>query len=167
MGNFLRRIRGALGNALTWGVAWFTGGLAIATGLFLTGLYPASAGWLVALAIAKNVGVTGFLTGGVFSLYLGVVHRQRQLHELRAGRLAFAGAVIAAVLSVGTLVLNGGLILPIQALVGDGLIAALLGAVTAGGTIRLSQRASGRLRGDAPDALEGEREGLDRLSART
>jgi len=165
MTRFLRRIRGALGNALTWGVAWFAGGLAITTAAFLTGLYPASAGWWVAFAIAKAVGVTGFITGGAFSLYLGIVHRDRQLHELRAGRLALAGAVIAAVLSVSLLVLNGGLILPIQALVGDGLIAALLGAVTAGGTIRLSQRAAGA--GDGLRALEREQEGLDRLSART
>lgn len=162
--NFLRKIRGALGNALTWGVAWFTGGLAITTTLFLTGLYPAAVGWGVAFAIAMNVGVTGFITGGAFSLYLSVVHRHRQLQELRAGRLALAGAVIAAVLSVGMLVMNGGLILPIQALIGDGLIAATLGALTAGGTIRLSQRASGRLSGDA---LERERSALDRLTARS
>lgn len=165
MGKWLRRIRGALGNALTWGVAWFVGGLGLTTALFLAGIYPVSAGWWLAFAIAKNVGVTGFLTGGAFSLYLGVVHRDRGIHELRAGRLALAGAVIATVLSLGILALVGGLGLPIQALIGEALIAATLGAVTAGGTIHLSQRAPGRLDGESPGAFEGGREDLDRLTA--
>lgn len=164
MTRFLRRVRGVLGNALTWGIAWFAAGLAITTTLLLIGPRPASAGWWVVFAIAKTVGVTGFITGGVFSLYLGVVHRDRQLHELRAGRLALAGGVIASGLSVGLLVANGGLILPMQAVIGEGLIAAALGALTAGGTIRLSQRAAGS--GDASSALEREREDLVRLSAR-
>jgi hypothetical protein len=163
MKNIFRRIRGAIGNALTWGVAWFAGGLALAGGLIVTGFYPASAGWVIALAIAKNLGVTGFFTGGVFSVYLGLAHHHHQLHDLRAGRMALVGAAIAAGSSLGLLVATFGAVLTANALIVDGLIAAVFGAITAGGTIGLSQRASRGLRGARLEGLEREQTDVDRF----
>lgn len=163
MRKLLRRIRGALGNALTWGVAWFTGALAISGALLLSGVFAPAAGWWVAFLIAKNMGITGFVTGGAFSLYLGFAHRKHQLHDLSAARLAAVGGVLAAGTALASLALAGGMFLPMGALILDGAIGAVFGAVTAGGTILLSQRSSRHLAGPSLRALEEEQRGLDSL----
>lgn len=89
---FLRRLRGALGNAVFWGLAWFVIGFVViaaesllASGtIFLPGL------------IAQSVfaGLIGSITGGVFSAYVAARFRHMRVEDLKAGQFALGGAFI-------------------------------------------------------------------------
>lgn len=162
MRDILRKIRGAVGNALIWAVAWFGAGLAIGAVLYLAGLFPVTSGWGVVLIMAKTLAVPGFVTGGAFSVYLGVRHRNRHILDLSVLRLALAGGAVAAVTLVGYLVAQGAPAYPSVLLI-DGAIAGGLGAVTAGGTILLSKHATRRMRDGSMEALEREQADAARL----
>lgn len=103
MGRWLRRIRGALGMGLLWGVAWFGAGLAIMlTALVLTGSTGADVPYPV------GFGALGFIAGVVFSIVLGIVERNGRFDEISMGRFAGWGAVggfIFATLFTGTVTL--------------------------------------------------------------
>jgi len=138
----LKRLRGAIGNALVWAVAW-AGGVAaflLVYSLFLD-LTPGAHPWRGIDKIAGLFGGMGFLCGGAFSLYLGVIGRNKRLDELGAIRYGLRGAIAA------------GLILPIFAFVVHGpggfefwlvtflesAIAIVLGGISAFGTVKLAQ----------------------------
>lgn len=71
MKNVLRRLRGAIGNAVVWGVTWFAGAFtAFGAMELIWGLDAPIAPWRLILAIATNVGITGVVTGFAFSGYL-------------------------------------------------------------------------------------------------
>jgi hypothetical protein len=153
---FLRRLRGAIGNALAWAISWFGASLALLSAMKLVGALPA---WELVLYVAANIGVTGLLTGGVFSAFLRAAYADRPLLSIRVGRLALAGAAIAATCTplVGLVLrsLAGQAIVAADLLAGAPL-AAVLGALTAGGTIHVAQREARRLASGATAELETE-----------
>ena len=161
MKNFLRRLRGALGNAMVWGTAWFGAGFALWTAFYLLGQPLPGDPWRVIPYVAANFGVAGFLAGGAFSAFLRVAYRDRPILEIKVGRFALGGAVIAGLLfptvtmlarmSIGTGMSLGDLL-------ATGLMAAFFGGVTAGGTIKLAQRTTRKLSGAAIDELETEQD---------
>ena len=128
MGSLFRKIRGALGNAVVWGVGWFGVGLALLTVASVGGLLPLVTTVGDVLRLAGYVGAAGFATGGAFSLYIAIAYRNRTLADIRPGRFALAGAVIAGAASI----VVGGAVLP----------AAALGGLTGFGTIKLAQQGS-------------------------
>lgn len=148
MMSLLKRIRGALGNALVWGAAWCGVGFAYLTALHLAGGAPESEPWRLILYVSANFAVTGMIAGGAFSAYLATMYRGRDLLGIRVSRFALGGAVTAAALSsLATLVAKGlaGAGASFDALIASGMWGAVLGGVTAAGTIKLAQTASRQL----------------------
>lgn len=84
--NLFRRLRGAIGNAVVWGAGWATLGLAVFATLKVTGILPAEASWLDAIAIAAKLGIIGGVAGGAFSALVGLLYRGRRLSDLSAVR---------------------------------------------------------------------------------
>lgn len=158
---FLRRLRGAVRNALVWGASWFTAGLVLLVPIHLLDLLPVSNPWTVILSFSGNLGVVGFLVGGGFSAYLSLAYRNRLLLEIKAGRFALAGAVVAVLLSpiVGHVaVASSGLGASLGDLVAGGVFPAVMGGITAAATIKLAQNASRRLARPAAEQLEAEQQ---------
>ena len=143
--NFSRPLRGALGNAVVWGVGWSALAFAVFAVLKVAGFLPAGVIWLDALVIAPKLGMMGGLAGGAFSLAIGGLYRGRRLSDLSALRFGAAGGIMAGVfvpLFLQTMnVLSGGGLVPMGLVLDDALLAALFGAAAAGGSLKLAQRA--------------------------
>lgn len=157
MRNLLRKIRGAIGNAVTWAMAWFGISFLSFGALSLLGLVPGM-GLGILLRLALNVGFTGFLAGTGFAFFLGTVYRNHRLEDLRVGRIAAGGAVVAGLISpllsiaaigLGASGIGAGF------LVANAIGAAIFGGLTAGGTVMMAKRSSARLeRGDSGDETQ-------------
>lgn len=160
MRRILRNIRGAVGNAVVWATSWFAATFTVWSALHLLGgLLPVAEPWGLITAISAGAGFSGFVSGLVFSGFLRAAYSGRSLLDLSVPRLALAGAAVAGALSVAggfALQLLFGVILPIGAVATSAIMPALLGALTAGGSIRAAQGAERRLAGTSLDALEAE-----------
>lgn len=116
----LRRIRGAIGMALTWGAAWA-----------VPGLVAGVPEWIL----------VGMVSGAGFSIVLGLGESGSRFEELSAKRLAgwgALGAVLSAVLATPMfLVLSSGALEvgPFLIVVG------LMGAASAAGTLAIARHA--------------------------
>lgn len=147
MRKLLRRIRGAIGNALTWAVAWFSGTFVVLGSLGLAGLVP-PIGLSILLRLSLNVGITGFLAGTGFSLFLGTRYRRHELGDLRAGRIALWGAAVSGLVAptLSVLVMGVGASgVGLGFLTASFLGAATFGGLTAGGSVIVAQRSARRL----------------------
>jgi hypothetical protein len=156
MSGFLRKLRGALGMAVSWAVGWGVLGFGvISVSVVLLG--DPNQFWETVGPLTALTGLSGFVGGAVFSLVLGAGYRRRRLGELKPGRMALWGA--GAALFIPAALLGVGLIVhvPVEAGLVAGVGAALgaLGAGTAGGMVWLAQKADGGLGGG---------EDLDRLT---
>ena len=89
MRGWLRRIRGALGMGLTWGVAGFLAGIGIE---LIHNVWPNPFGSMVDIWPAA-LGYPAFFGGVAFSSVLGIVGRRRRFDELSHPRFAVLGAV--------------------------------------------------------------------------
>ena len=89
MRKWLRRIRGAIGMGITWGVAWAGAGtvLAVVTRFRADAPFP-----LV-------FGVLGFIAGVIFSAVLALTERGRTLDQMSLPRFAGWGAMGGVLLS--------------------------------------------------------------------
>lgn len=147
MRNLFRKIRGAIGNALTWAAAWFGGSFLAFGALSVTGLIPPM-GLGILLRLALSVGITGFFAGTGFSLFLGTAHRHHRLEDLRAGRIALGGAIVSGLVAPALSIAVMGFGAPgigFGFLAANAMGAAVFGGLTAGGTVALAQRSSRRL----------------------
>jgi hypothetical protein len=132
----LRRVRGALGLALTWAVTWavaagLAGGILSSIVLLLRGTIP-PVGLLIA-AFALAGAISGFVSGAGFALLLTTSARRRTLDDLNPLHFGALGAIPAAVF---------GWILFHQA--GLTVIATGVGFVAATGSLILARRANDR-----------------------
>jgi len=132
----LRRVRGALGLALTWAVTWavaagLTGGLVSSAILLLRGTIP-PVGLLIA-AFALAGAISGFVSGAGFALLLTTSAHRRTLDDLNPLHFGALGAIPAAVF---------GWLLFHQA--GLAFIATTFGFVAATGSLILARRANDR-----------------------
>lgn len=160
MRGILRRFRGAVGNAVVWGVSWFSTALALLGGVNLIwGFQAVDDPWRLVLYVSANVGVTGFLTGLAFSGYLRLRYFDRPLLGIRIRRVALGGAAVAVACStmVGVLArLSVGMPIALGDLLSGFPMVAILGAVTAGTTVRLAQASQQKEVGAAASELEVE-----------
>lgn len=146
MRRILRKLRGALGTAVTWAFAWAVAGTALTGVLFL---FESELGFSVFFEVAPWLALVaggwGFVGGAVFSVALGTVFRRRRLEELSVGRMAFWGGLAGALLPLTVMSLIAA---ESAGAVGSGMVAwttavfAGLGATTAGGTVRMAQGAA-------------------------
>lgn len=126
---FLRRLRGLVGTAATWGIAWF-GVAAVFFGLRTLGALPIG----MVLFSAAGVGAAGFLAGAGFSAVLMLAERKksfRELSMLRMTGLGFVGSVLAGLPFL--LELSGGPLFSALGLLG------VLGAMSSSGTLKVAR----------------------------
>lgn len=129
MSEWLRRVRGAIGMGITWGVAWLAAGLVL---LLIVGPNAAD------VPFPLFFGLLGFLGGLLFSGVLGLVERRRSFEEMSLPRFAGWGAAGGFLLSV-----------VLSAVIGWGALAflgplfALSGAACAAGSLALARQAEG------------------------
>lgn len=157
-----RRLRGAVRNAVAWGVAWFTLGFVTILALRAIGVVvPSRVTWLDALGMSIKIGVMGGITGGAFSAFISLFYRGRRLSEINWVRFGLGGGIVAglfvpAFMVIANLISGDGLP-PFEAIRGDIIMSALFGGVAAGASMWLAQRG---------EALPGGREDeIERLGA--
>lgn len=129
MSGWRRRIRGAIGMGITWGVAWLAAGLVL---LLIVGPNAAD------VPFPLFFGLLGFLGGLLFSGVLGIVERRRSFEEMSLPRFAGWGAVGGVLLSVALSVAIGWGALPLL-----GPLFAVSGAACAAGSLALARKAEG------------------------
>ena len=156
MKTLLRRIRGALGTSLTWGATWFgaTFALLAVVSFFADGrVMPLGDLFPSMVQISGLNALVGCITGGTFSAYNAGNFRARRLEDLRPGRFAIGGILIAVTLTlvvviwlkvsaIGELPLLHDLSMPM-------LLSAALGGFTGFGSLRMAQSALPALTSDA------------------
>lgn len=151
--NIFRRIRGALGNAVAWAVAWFLAAFPIHVAYWMFGVRPGPF-WERALGVMLNYAGGGFLAGAAFSLYLGIAGRNQRLSDLKPGRIGLGSAATVGVVIPGLLWYFGD---PQISLASGVLIASTFGVlagVTALSQVKMAQRALGPGDDGSPDELE-------------
>jgi len=168
VGNIFRRLRGALGNALVWGVGWFTSAFTVFAALRVAGIIPPAISWEAGLDTAIRLGVMGVIAGGAFSSVIRLLYHGRRLSEISWVRFGIGGAVVTGLfvptfISVMRLIEGDGF-LPLESLLTNGLIAAVFGGAAAGGSLKLAQLADTLLPGRSQDQLD-RLEGVDRLAS--
>ena len=89
MGKWVRRIRGAIGMGLTWGVAWSLAG-SVPRWLF---------GFNTDVPFPLVFGVVGFIAGVIFFAVLVVTEGRRRLDQMSLPRFAGWGAISGFLLS--------------------------------------------------------------------
>jgi hypothetical protein len=143
--SIIRRVTGAVKNAVVWGAAWFL----LAMGVFglahVTGVGPAEASLLDAIGMSIRVGVMGGITGGAFSAFIGTFYRGRRLADINWVRFGIGGAIgggsfVTAFLTSANLLTGDGLP-ALRNILDDIVIGTGFGGATAAATMWLAQRA--------------------------
>jgi len=144
VGSRFRRLRGALRNALVWGAGFAVAGFGVFTVLKLAGVFP-RADWIAGAGLAARMGIVGFVAGGAFSTIVRLVYHGRRLRDINWVRFAAAGGVVTGVfvpLFLQTMnLLTDGHLVPWRLVLDDGIWATVFGAVAAGASLKLAQRA--------------------------
>lgn len=91
MSKWLRRIRGAIGMGLTWGLAWFAAGMAL---LIIVGPDAAD------VPFPLGFGFLGFLAGITFSAVLASLEGRRRFDQISLPRFAGWGGIGGGLFSV-------------------------------------------------------------------
>ena len=156
MGMWLRRLRAALGNAVTWAVGWAPVGLVL--GMWVAyGLPPRVSFWGIAFEMALSTALAGFIAGGAFAIVLGVVERKRTLADLKVSRIALLGAAGGMAFPVVSFLISGlgGVNLGADFYLATLGLTGVLGAGCSAGSLLLARRAERlELETGAPDQLE-------------
>ncbi|HST58611.1 MAG TPA: hypothetical protein VLK84_07985 [Longimicrobium sp.] len=152
--NIIKQVRAAMGTAVVWGAAWTALGLAAFAALKVAGVLPESVTWLDGPMIAPRFGIIGGVVGAAFSAFVGVMYRGRRLSDLRALRFGIGGGIVAGLFVPVFLqtmnLLSGDGLVPMELVLDDSLWASVFGAVAAGGSLLLAQRAQTLLPGGSP-----------------
>lgn len=142
MSSLLRRLRGLVGMAVTWGAGWF-GVSAVGWGIALWGQVPLG----VVLNLAAGVGMAGAIAGAGFAVIVGIAERKHSFEEISFLRFAAWGAlggVLVGLPFIGELIYIGYLG-PFFGILGG------LGATSAAGSLALA-----RMGADPRPLREGE-----------
>ncbi|NNM06234.1 MAG: hypothetical protein HKO65_14180 [Gemmatimonadetes bacterium] len=142
--NILRRLRGALGNALVWASTWFVAAFPLTAVFYFFGYFGSQPFWPIALGTATSLTGIGFLAGTAFSLFLGIAGRNHRLQDLRPFRFALGSGITAGlIIPAFGIVVNtlGGFSTPLGPSVVVASVAAVLTGFTALGQIKIAQGA--------------------------
>lgn len=148
MPGWLRRIRGAFGTGLTWGVTWAVGGIGIGISTFLP-WHPFSAFMRVMDAPLPAMAIPGFVAGVLFSGVLRAAARGSRFANLSVGKFALWGAVGGALLvsfpfalaAVGLASMEGSPHTPAQAIAAVAPVFIVFSSASAVASILLARRA--------------------------
>ena len=145
MKSLFRRLRGALGNALVWAGAWFIAAFPLTALAPL--IFPTTPNFTylgAAMFLAPALGVIGFVSGGAFSLYLGITGRDRDLHRLKPGWIGLGTGLtvglLMAVFFILFVTLRGFPVSFAPTIIGASVFGGLAG-LTALGQVKVAQRA--------------------------
>jgi len=139
---WLRRIRGALGTAVTWSFAWIPFGALWGLGDWL--LFPdATPLSYLLVASAALFGGAGFAGGAIFSLVLNRIEGRRGFDQLTVPRFFGWGALGGILLSAVLLLSNGVGQLSLADIVAL-ITLPLLGAGSAAGSLMIARSADDR-----------------------
>ena len=95
MSGLLRRLRGAVGIGITWGVLWV--GVGFALSAVISAIHPGDIGPGEGLGVALPIlGLVGFLSGLGFAAFLTIAERKTRLSELSLARVALWGLLGSA-----------------------------------------------------------------------
>lgn len=138
----MRRLRGAIGIGIAWGLAWLAAGLVL---LAIVGPDAAD------VPFPLFFGFLGFVAGVTFSVVLGLTEGRRSFEQMSIKRFATWGAV-------GGLLLSGVMAgaIGVESLVSLGPLFAASGAICASGSLALARRATTHAAlgdGNRPDRL--------------
>ena len=143
MNQVIRRIRGTIGNALTWGSVWFG-----ATFLFATSVEVIFGRFnFMSILLGSSVlGAVGALTGGAFSAYLAANFRRQRIDDLSPVGVAVGGGLVAALVTLVfiiavTTVENSGWPLLLGDLAFPLGFSTILGGITGYSSVKLAQSA--------------------------
>ena len=153
MMKWLKRIRGAVGTALTWAAGWSVVGAIFWAVTVVLGGEPTIAGFVVSgWVVAASYATAGFIGGGIFSTVLGLVEGRRRFDQMSLPRFAAWGALGGLLLSM-FLIATGAVTGPVQVF-GLGVVT-LLSAGSASGSLALARRADDRqLLGDGTNVAD-------------
>jgi len=157
--NFLKRLGGAVRNAVVWGVTWFALAFVTIIGLRTIGVVvPPEIGVLDAIGMAIRVGVAGGMAGGAFAVFISLFYRGRRLSQINWVRFGLGGAIVAelfilAFFAFGSLV-SGDAFPALDDILSDLIIAAVFGGIAAGASMWVAQRAETQSIG-GPDRHDG------------
>ena len=154
MNSWIRRLRGAVGIGIAWGLAWLAAGLVL---LAIVGVGAAD------VPFPLFFGLLGFIAGVIFSGILGLAERHRRFDQMSMPRFAGWGAV-------GGLVLSGvmAIVVGAESLLVLGPIFALSGAACASGSLALARKGIARdeLGAGMDDTALGDGEPRDLIERR-
>ena len=164
----LNKLRGALGIALTWAVAWAVAGVALVAVIYVSAdPWPdALPFWEFARSSVFRFGLYGLMSGALFSGALATIHRRRTLGELKPAWVGLWGGLAGFLISIGVLGVafaTGGIPSspePVRAIAlgASTIIYGGIGAATAVGTIMLAQKGAREIESSDPrPAIEGVR----------
>lgn len=157
MGALLRKLRGALGTALTWGIGWTIIGFT-SVSLYVLFRGYGNVFWDTVRPVTLLAGLSGMVSGALFSLALGTFFSRRRLSDLSPRIMALWGAVAGLVVPLGLLgvgIANNMNFGPDVAVGGAIVGIGALGALTAGGTIKLAQLGEGEANAPGRDEMLG------------
>ena len=138
----VRIIRGILGTAAAWGLAWIP--LTVATwsiGAALGAQLPPLRFWGMMLVGAA---IRGAITGTVFATVVAIAGRHREFKALRLRHMIVWGGIgglVGAALNLSAYLLNSSLAIPLVPLGLSLGFSSLLGALSGAGTLYVARRA--------------------------
>lgn len=132
--------------AVIWAVGWSATafGLIYALSFFMPG-NRGEAFWGTILQGSLLAGASGFVSGTVFSVALTTFFRERNLGQMRPGRMALLGTTCALLIpgALYGLSLLIGMTINGQVIAGAAAWLAITGGLTGGGIIKVAQLAGG------------------------
>jgi hypothetical protein len=145
MSEWKRRLRGAVGSAVIWGVACAGAFLAGYLVMGALGRLDGGLGLLDGIGMAIRVGVMGGIAGGAVATLIGFMYRGRRLATIDWRRFGLAAglttAVFVPVFMQSMNLLSGDGMVPWDRIDGDALFMGICGGIIAAGTMKLAQRA--------------------------
>lgn len=138
-----RRLRGAIRNALVWGVCWSALTIPTYAILRVTGMISDTSSWLNVIPLAVRFGVVGTIAGAAFSVVVSVFYHGRRLSEISWIRFGMAAGVVTALfvpafLQTMNLISGDGLV-PWRFVLDDIPATGVFGAIAAASSLRLAQ----------------------------
>ncbi len=168
MSNIRRRLRGALRNAVVWGIGWGILGFATTMLVRMTGLVDAPVSVLDAIGTGIKVGVVGGIAGTAFSAFIALVYRNRRIQDISWWRFGLGGSAVTTVgmtgLMEGASLLSGGGFVPWNLISYDVASFVVFGFGAAAISIKFAQLATS-LGATADEAILDERRSADQLTS--
>ena len=163
-----RRLRGALGNALVWGVGWSAAAFVVMAVMGVAGMLPATFSWIGALELAAKFGIFGGIAGAAFSSVIRILYHGHHLRDIGWVRFGIIGGIATGVfvplfMQLMNLLSGDGLV-AWKLVLDDAVLTAVFGGAVAGISLKLAQLGDVLPSGENQDRIDPS-VGMDRLAS--